>query len=70
MTRVLIVDDHPVFRRGLSSLITASGLEVVGEAASQHEAVELARRLEPDVVLMDLALPDGSGITATEQITA
>jgi DNA-binding NarL/FixJ family response regulator len=70
VTRVLVVDDHPVFRRGLSSLITASGLDVVGEAASQNEAVELARRLEPDVVLMDLALPDGSGITATEQITA
>ncbi len=70
MTRVLVVDDHPVFRHGIASLLAVSGFEVVGEAAGAHEAVELARRLRPDIVVMDLGLPDGSGVTATEQIVA
>jgi DNA-binding NarL/FixJ family response regulator len=67
--RVLVIDDHPVYRRGMASLLDASGYVVVGEGASAAEAVELARRLTPDVVLMDLGLPDASGVEATGRIT-
>ena len=67
--RVLVIDDHPVYRRGMASLLDASGYLVVGEGASAAEAVELARRLAPDVILMDLGLPDGSGVDATGRIT-
>ncbi len=70
MTRVLVVDDHPVFRRGIASLLSVSGFEVIGEASGAREAVELADRLLPDIVIMDLGLPDGSGVTATERIVA
>ena len=69
MTDVLVVDDHPVFRAGLSALLVASGFEVVGEAASASEAIEAARRLRPALVVMDLGLPDASGIAATARIT-
>jgi DNA-binding NarL/FixJ family response regulator len=65
---LLVVDDHPVFRRGIASLFEAAGYEVVGEAASAGEAVALARATCPDVVLMDLGLPDDSGIAATAHI--
>lgn len=70
MTRVVVVDDHPVFRRGLSALLAASGIEIVGEAASGSEAILLVERARPDLVLMDLGLPDIGGIEATERITA
>jgi DNA-binding NarL/FixJ family response regulator len=70
MTTVLIVDDHPVFRRGLRALIRASGFDVIGEAASATEAVALARRERPDIVLMDLGLPDQHGIETTAQLVA
>ena len=66
--RVLIVDDHPVFRAGLAALFTSAGYDVVGEAAGSAEAIELARVTAPDVVLMDLGLPDGSGVDATARI--
>jgi len=66
--RVLIVDDHPVFRRGLAALITSAGYDVVGEAAGFAEAIALARTTAPEVVLMDLGLPDGSGVDATARI--
>ncbi|HEU4331661.1 MAG TPA: response regulator transcription factor [Lapillicoccus sp.] len=66
--RLLIVDDHPVFRRGLAVLFTSAGYDVVGEAAGSAEAVALARSTAPDVVLMDLGLPDGSGVSATARI--
>lgn len=69
MTRVLVVDDHPVFRSGLAALLASAGYEVVAEAASASEAVALARQHRPDLVMMDLGLPDGSGIDATAQIT-
>lgn len=69
MTRVLLVDDHPLFLDGVrAALSTAEDLEVVGEAHDVAEAVELAGRLHPDVVLMDLNLPDGSGIDATRAV--
>lgn len=70
MTTVLVVDDHPVFRSGVAALLGANGYEVVGEAAGAAEAIELVRRLRPAIVLMDLGLPDGSGVTATERIMA
>ena len=70
MTRVILVDDHPVFRNGLRALLEASGIDVVGEAATGADAVELAAQLTPDVVLMDLGLPDMSGVEAVGQIVA
>lgn len=67
--RVLIVDDHPLFRSGMRALLAAdTGTEVDGEATTAEEAVSLTTQLRPDVVLMDLQLPDGSGIEATRQI--
>ena len=68
MTRVILVDDHPVFRNGLRALLEASGIDVVGEAATGADAVEIAMELSPDVVLMDLGLPDMSGVQAIDQI--
>lgn len=69
MTRLLLVDDHPLFLDGVRAALSgAEDLEVVGEAHGVAEAVELAGRLEPDVVLMDLNLPDGSGIDATRAV--
>jgi DNA-binding NarL/FixJ family response regulator len=67
--RVLIADDHPLFREGMRGrLDRAGGVEVVGEAASGDEAVEMARGLEPDVVLMDIKMPGLNGIEATREI--
>ncbi len=67
-TTVLIVDDHPVVREGLRALITRRDIRVVGEASSAQEALEEARRLRPDVVLMDIRLPDMDGLQATQLI--
>jgi DNA-binding NarL/FixJ family response regulator len=68
-TRVLIVDDQPLLRAGFKSVLEASGqVEVVGEAATGVEAIEQARRLEPDVVLMDVRMPDMDGIQATRRM--
>jgi DNA-binding NarL/FixJ family response regulator len=68
--RVLIVDDHPLFRKGMHTLLASMpDVEVVGEAATGEEAINLAGSLQPDVVLMDLQMPGRSGITATRQIT-
>ncbi len=67
--RVLIADDHPVVRTGLRGMLqTQSDIEVVGEAETGAQAVSLAGRLEPDVVLMDLQMPDLDGVSATQQI--
>ena len=68
--RVLIADDHALFRDSLKALLTARGLEVVGEAANGEEAVSLARGLVPDIVLMDLAMPEMDGLSATRLISA
>lgn len=70
-TRVLIVDDHEVVREGLRALIRRRDeMEIVGEASSVATAIEEARRTEPDVVVMDVRLPDGSGIEACREIRA
>lgn len=66
--RVLIADDHPVFRDGLRALLESAGFEVVGEAGAGDEAVRLATEATPDVVLMDLHMPGGGGVAATERI--
>lgn len=66
---VLVVDDHPLFRKGMRALLESMpGMEVVGEAADGESAVEMAGRLQPDLVLMDLQMPDGGGLTATRRI--
>lgn len=68
---VLIVDDHPVVREGLRGMLAAEpGIRVVAEAASGDEAIVMAERHRPDVVLMDLRMPGGDGVRATEAITA
>jgi DNA-binding NarL/FixJ family response regulator len=67
--RVLVVDDHPAFRRALTSALRmVDGFEVAGEAGGGFAACEEAGNLEPDVVLMDLSMPDLSGIDAMKQI--
>jgi len=67
--RILIADDHEVVRQGLRSFLEPDAdLEVVGEAADGEEAIRLARRLRPDVVLMDLLMPGMDGVTATQII--
>ena len=68
--KLVIADDHALFRDSLKSLLTARGLEVVGEASNGQEAVDLARRLRPEIVLMDLAMPEMDGLTATRLISA
>ncbi len=67
--RVLIADDHPLFREGMRGrLDRVADVAVVGEAASGDEAVELAHKLEPDVILMDIKMPGLNGIEATREI--
>lgn len=69
--RLMIVDDHPLFRKGLRALLaTVPGIAVVGEAAGGDEAVRLAGELAPHVVLMDLQMPNGDGLSAVRRIAA
>jgi len=69
--RILLVDDHILFRQGIASLLDSQpDLSVVGEAASAPEAVELAHKLRPDLVLLDLGLPPGNGLDAMRAILA
>jgi len=71
MVRVLIADDEPLFGEALEVLLGVDDrIEVVGRALDGSEAVELARELDPDVVLMDLSMPGVDGFVATEQILA
>lgn len=67
--RILLADDHTLIRDSLRTLLAARGFEVVGEASDGREAVELARSLRPDVVLMDLAMPGLDGLAATRLIS-
>lgn len=68
--RVLIADDHALFRDGLRSLLEARAVDVVAEAGNGREAIEQARRHEPDIVLMDLNMPEMNGLDATRALTA
>ena len=66
---VLLVDDHPLFRKGLRHLLEAdTDMNVVGEAGDGKEAIEQACELSPNVVVMDISMPDLNGIEATRQI--
>jgi DNA-binding NarL/FixJ family response regulator len=68
--RVLIVDDHDLFRTGLRNLLEEQGVQIVGEAAGGAEAVRIVRERAPDVVVMDLNMPGMGGVEATRHITA
>jgi DNA-binding NarL/FixJ family response regulator len=69
-TTVLIVDDHPTFRATARMLLEAEGYDVVGEAPDGHSAIDAACELHPDVVLLDVNLPDIDGFAVAERITA
>jgi DNA-binding NarL/FixJ family response regulator len=66
MTRVLIVDDHPSFRASARAVLEAEGFDVVGEAEDGKAAVDAVRKLAPDVILLDVQLPDANGFELCE----
>ena len=68
--RVVLADDHRMMRDGLRALLERAGVEVVGEAATGHEALTEVRRLRPDVVVMDIGMPQLNGIDATKRLLA
>lgn len=69
--RILLADDHRIMREGLRALLAEQpGMEVIGEAADGRTAAQLVQQLSPDVVIMDISMPDLNGIEATRQITA
>jgi len=68
--RVLLVDDHDLFRTGLRNLLEEQGVLVVGEAADGAQAIRMVRELAPDVVVMDLNMPGMTGVEATRQVTS
>jgi NarL family two-component system response regulator LiaR len=69
--RILLVDDHFVVRQGLRALLeTRPGFDVIGEASDGLEAVQAAKKLQPDIILIDLVMPNMDGITAIKEITA
>lgn len=68
--RVLVVDDHSLFRDGISSLLQAAGFDVVGGAGNGQEAITAALRLRPELILMDVSMPEMNGIEAARHIKA
>ena len=66
--RVLVADDHEVFRRGLQAVLEAAGHDVCGTAPTGREAVLLAERLRPDLVILDLGMPDLNGLEAARRV--
>ena len=67
-TRILIVDDHPLTREALAALLGQNGFRVVGQAADGYEAIESARELQPDLVLLDLSMPELDGLAALPRL--
>ena len=67
-TRILIVDDHPLTRDALAALLTQHGFDVCGQAADGEEAVQLARKLQPELVLLDLSMPGLNGLDALPRL--
>ena len=67
--RVLVIDDHLMFRQGLKALLEREGIDVVGEASDGREAIRLARQLHPDVAIVDLVMPLLNGVDAAREIT-
>jgi DNA-binding NarL/FixJ family response regulator len=65
---LLIADDHEVIRKGLASLLAGSDIEIVGEAATGKDTVKLAERLRPNVVLLDIRMPEGDGLSTLEKL--
>ncbi len=68
MQRIMLADDHPMFRQGLRSLLEKDGFEVVGEASNGHEATRMARKLTPNVAVLDLGMPMLNGVDAARDI--
>jgi DNA-binding NarL/FixJ family response regulator len=68
--RILIADDHSLFRDGLRSLLASQGHEIVAEARNGREAIALAHEKSPEMVLMDISMPEVDGLTATRQLTS
>jgi len=69
MTRVIVADDHALFRQGVRGVLEDAGIEVVGDVTNGAEAVQMARRLRPDVVVMDLHMPVSDGVAATRMLS-
>jgi len=68
--KLLLCDDHKMMRDGLRAILEKEGLEVVGEASTGRDVIQLARRLSPDIVVMDISMPDLNGIDATRALIA
>ena len=68
--RLLICDDHEVIRTGLASLLAGTDIEIVGEAANGKDALRLAQKDKPDVILLDIRMPDGDGLSTLEKLRA
>jgi len=68
--RVLLVDDHDLFRTGLRNLLEEQGVQIVGEASNGLDAIRCVREVAPDVVVMDLNMPGMTGVEATREITS
>jgi DNA-binding NarL/FixJ family response regulator len=66
--RILICDDHEVIRTGLASLLAGTEIEIVGEASNGKETIKEAQRLKPDVILLDIRMPDGDGLATLEKL--
>ncbi|HUT12834.1 MAG TPA: response regulator transcription factor [Thermoguttaceae bacterium] len=68
--RLLVCDDHPVIRTGLAALLAGTEIEIVAEASSGKEAVEQAGKMKPDVILLDIRMPDGDGLSVLDKLRA
>ena len=68
--RLLVADDHQVIRTGLASLLAGSDIEIVAEAANGKETIEMAEKHKPDVILLDIRMPDGDGLATLEKLRA